>query len=59
MTARLNVGRRLRRLGLPGVLGIGAWAMAAAFHLSAVLPAQQRLDAVRLGAASLQRFLQS
>jgi Tfp pilus assembly protein PilO len=55
MTARLNVERRLRRLGLPGVLGIGAWAMAAAFHLSAVLPAQQRLDAARLGTASLQQ----
>jgi Tfp pilus assembly protein PilO len=55
MTARLKIGRRLRRLGLPGTLGIGVWVMAASFHLSAVLPAQQRLDEVRASAASLQQ----
>lgn len=57
MTARLDraLGRRLRRLGLPGMLGIGVWVMAATFHLSAVLPAQQRLDEVRASAASLQQ----
>lgn len=57
MTARLTraFGRRLRRLGLPGMLGIGGWVMAASFQLSAVLPAQQRLDEVRHSAASLQQ----
>lgn len=56
MTARLNrsLGRRLGRLGWPGMAGIGLWAMAAALYFSAVLPAQQRLDEIRLSAASLQ-----
>lgn len=56
MTAWLNrsIGRRLGRLGWPGVVGIGVWAMAAALYFSAVLPAQQRLDEVRLSAVSLQ-----
>jgi Tfp pilus assembly protein PilO len=56
MTARLNrsLGRRLGRLGWPGMAGIGLWAMAAMLYFSAVLPAQQRLDEVRLSAASLQ-----
>jgi hypothetical protein len=55
MTASLNrsIGRRLGRLGWPGVVGIGLWVMAAMFYFSAVLPAQQRLDEVRLSAASL------
>ena len=47
MMARTAIGRRLRLLGLPGMVGIGAWVMAVTFHLSAVLPAQQRLDQVR------------
>lgn len=57
MTARLKrfFTRRLGRLGWPGTVGIGVWAMAAAFHFSAVLPAQQRLDEARLAAASLQQ----
>ena len=55
MTTRLKIGRRLRRLGLPGTLGIGVWVMVASFHLSAVLPAQQRLDEVRASAASQQQ----
>lgn len=59
MTTRLKMGRRLRRLGLPGTLGIGAWVMAASFYLSAVLPAQQRLDEVRASAASLQQGAQA
>lgn len=50
-----SIGRRLGRLGLPGVAGIGLWAMAAMLYFSAVLPAQQRLDEVRLDAASLQQ----
>lgn len=56
MTTRLirPIGRRLRRLGLPGTVGIALWAMAGAFYVSALLPAQQRLDEVRLSAASLQ-----
>lgn len=59
MTARLNIGRRLRRLGLPGILGIGVWVMAVSFYLSAVLPAQQRLDEVRASAALQQRGAQA
>ena len=59
MTARLKIGRRLRRLGLPGILGIGVWVMAASFHLSAVLPAQQRLDEVRASASLQQRGAQA
>ena len=53
MSARLDraIGRRL---GWPGVVGLGVWVAAAAFHLSAVVPAQQRLDEARLDAASLQ-----
>lgn len=49
-----SIGRRLGRLGWPGMLGIGLWTMAAALYFSALLPAQQRLDEVRLSAASLQ-----
>lgn len=56
MTASLNrsIGRRLGRLGWPGLAGIGLWVMAAAFFFSAVLPAQRHLETVRLNAASLQ-----
>lgn len=55
MMARTAIGRRLRLLGLPGMVGIGAWVMAVTFHLSAVLPAQQRLDQARQSAVSLQQ----
>jgi Tfp pilus assembly protein PilO len=52
MTAPLN--RKIgRRLGWPGVVGIGVWVMAAALYVSAVLPAEERLQEVRLDAASL------
>jgi Tfp pilus assembly protein PilO len=56
MTAPLNrtIGRRLGRLGWPGVAGIGVWVMVATLYFSAVLPAQQRLEEARLNAASLQ-----
>lgn len=56
MRARLKrlIVRCLVRLGWPGTVGVGVWVMAAAFHFSAVLPAQQRLDDVRVAAASLQ-----
>jgi Tfp pilus assembly protein PilO len=61
MTAPLNrpVGRGLRRLGLPGMAGIGLWAMAATFYFSAVLPEQERLDAVRLRVDSLHERIAS
>ncbi|MDT3708216.1 MAG: type 4a pilus biogenesis protein PilO [Thiobacillus sp.] len=57
MTARLtrrSIGRRLGRLGLPGMVGIGLWVMSATLYFSAVLPAQQRLEEARHSAASLQ-----
>jgi Tfp pilus assembly protein PilO len=59
MTARLNrsIGRRLRWLGLPGMAGIGIWVMAATLYFSAVLPARQQLDELRLSAASLHERL--
>ncbi|MBW8307325.1 MAG: type 4a pilus biogenesis protein PilO [Thiobacillus sp.] len=59
MTARLQIGHHVRRLGLAGTLGIGVWVMAASFYLSAVLPAQQRLDQVRASAALQQRSAQA
>ena len=54
MSARRAIGRRLGRLGWPGMAGVGAWVAAATFHFSAVIPAQQQLEAARLDAASLQ-----
>jgi Tfp pilus assembly protein PilO len=55
MTAPLNstIGRRLSRLGWPGMTGIGVWVMAATLYFSVVLPAEQRLEEARLNAASL------
>lgn len=57
MIARLNrsTTRRLGRLGWPGAVGAGLWMMAATLYFSAVLPAQQRLEAARDNAASLQQ----
>jgi Tfp pilus assembly protein PilO len=43
------------RLGLPGALGLGGLAMCLALFFSIVQPAQQRRDAARLGASSLQK----
>jgi Tfp pilus assembly protein PilO len=40
-------------LGWPGALGMGGLAMCLALYLSAVQPAQQRLDTARLSASSL------
>jgi Tfp pilus assembly protein PilO len=56
MTTRLygSFGRRLRQIGWPGTAAIGLWVMTAMLYFSAILPAQQRLDDVRLSAASLQ-----
>lgn len=55
MTASFNraIGRHLGRLGWPGMAGIGVWVMAATLYFSAVLPAEQRLEEMRLSAASL------
>lgn len=41
------------RLGWPGAIGAGLLAMCLAFYFSSVQPAQQRLDAARLSASSL------
>lgn len=44
----------LRRVGWPGVLAIGLLVMCPAFYLSAIRPAQARLDLAQQRAAALQ-----
>lgn len=45
------------RPGLPGALGAGGLALCLAFYVSAVQPAQQRLETARLDASALQAQL--
>jgi len=51
--ARWLARRWIQHLGQTGVLAAGLLAMVPAFYFSAIVPAQQRLDAARFSAASL------
>lgn len=57
MTTRLQrlIQRRVRGLGIPGILGLVLWGFAAAFYFSVLVPAQVRLDTARSAAAALQQ----
>jgi type II secretion system (T2SS) protein M len=54
---RLNFAVRREHLqpGLPGVLGAGGLALCLGLYLSVLQPAEQRRDAARLAASSLQK----
>lgn len=56
MKLRLPLFRRESvQLGLPGALGVAGLAMCLALYFSTVQPAQQRRDAARVSASSLQK----
>ena len=50
---RFPIRRWSSRLGWPGAVGAGALAIGLALYFSVLLPAQQRLDAARLSAGSM------
>ena len=55
---RWTFRRGLRILGKPGVLAIGILAIFPPFYLSAIVPAQQRLEAAQRSALSLREQIQ-
>lgn len=55
--ARLAFRRWLRRMGWPGMLAIGIFAVSTAFFFSAIRPEQTRLDSARQGAVALNEQL--
>lgn len=55
---RWSSRRGLRILGKPGVLAIGILAVFPPFYFSAIVPAQQRLEAAQLSALSLREQIQ-
>jgi len=50
---RWTLSRWLRRVGYPGMVGIGALALCPVLYFSAIRPAQERLDAMQHRSASL------
>ncbi|HUX90488.1 MAG TPA: hypothetical protein VMV48_07320 [Gallionellaceae bacterium] len=54
---RLVLRRWLRRMGWPGMLAVGIFAVSAAFFFSAIRPEQARLDRARQGAVALNEQL--
>jgi Tfp pilus assembly protein PilO len=57
MRPRRSLQARLRRLGWPGIVGIGLLVMCAAFYLSTYEPAQARLRESRQSLAALRQEL--
>ncbi len=55
---RWMLRRWLRVLGRPGVLAIGVLVVYLPFYLSAIVPAQERLDVAQRGALSLHEQIQ-